>query len=175
MKKTIPILAALMLTACGGGYQRIGSLTMLSTRNVDRSQTYELLARNVEGRAKSKQDNTLQQATDEAVGRIAGGEYMMNVAVMVGRKGERVKVVGDVWGVKLGSAQEASAVVTGSAAMKVGDAVLYTPRRKNDKVKAAPITGTIVALRQTTAMIEYRRVTGSVVREVPLAELTVVR
>lgn len=95
MKYLFPF--ALLLASCSP-YQRIGNMTMLSTRNVDSSVKYQPLLRGVEAEAKMRNDDALQEAVDLAVAKAPGGEYLMNVAVYVKENGRKVKVRGDVWG-----------------------------------------------------------------------------
>lgn len=98
MKKTILILLAttLMFSSC---YRRIGDLTILANRNVNLKSDYVLLKRNVEGKCKSKKQDALEIAVDRAV-ESADGEYLMNVKVFVKKNGTKIKVIGDVYGVK---------------------------------------------------------------------------
>lgn len=96
MKKLIAIGLLGMLTSC---YNRIGDLNMASNRNIDSSQEYVLLQRNVTGKGKSNSTDALEQALDDATIKWQG-EYMMNVAVYVKANGRKVKVVGDVYGIK---------------------------------------------------------------------------
>ena len=99
MKKIIAImLLALVTFSCG--YKRIGDLTMVSNRNVDKSANYVLLQRDVEVKIKTKKKDYLELAIDEAVQNVEGGEYMMNVKLFIKRNGKKIKVQGDVWGLK---------------------------------------------------------------------------
>jgi hypothetical protein len=96
MKQNLLIVAALMMfTACS--YKRIGTLTMVSTRNVNTSKVAHELMRDVEGKSKSTDDDKLQSAIDAAVRMHPQGEYLMNVTVLVS-DGNIIKVKGDVWG-----------------------------------------------------------------------------
>jgi hypothetical protein len=95
MKYTFLLFIALTATSCG--FNRIGSLTMASSRNIERSAPYELLRRNVEGVSKLKEDEALNEAMDDAVLKVPGGEYLMNVVIKV--SGRKVKVIGDVYGI----------------------------------------------------------------------------
>ena len=95
MKKIIIISISLFsLSSC---YNRIGDLTLIANRNVDSSQKYTLLARNVTGKAKTKKKDALERAVDKATESV-NGEYLMNVKVFVSWNGKKVKVEGDVWG-----------------------------------------------------------------------------
>ncbi len=95
MKKTIFAFGAiLMLSSC---YNRIGDLNMLSNRNIDSNKEYVVIARNVEAVAKTKKKDALERAVDKATESV-NGEYLMNVKVFVAANGNKIKVVGDVWG-----------------------------------------------------------------------------
>lgn len=98
MKKSIYLVIILLFILSGCTFKRIGSLTMVSTRNIDQTKNYVLLARNVEGISKMKHDDPLQEAIDEAVLSIPGGEYMMN-AVVYYKDGKKMRVRGDVYGI----------------------------------------------------------------------------
>ncbi len=168
--KALPLLV-LAATLCSCGYQRIGSMTMISTRNVDRSAEYQPLMRGVEAKAKMKHDDALQEAVDQAVAQAPGGEYLMNAAIYVKMNGRKVKVRGDVWGHPRKEGV-AAPVQTGHGELKVGDRVAITPST-GGKVT----NGVIVGLRNTTAMVEYdtkalNGTTKKVMREVPFERLT---
>lgn len=96
MKYTFFLIIAAAMMSCSG-YNRIGSLTMASSRNVDSSENYQLLQRNVEGTSRLKVEEALNEAMDDAVLSVPGGEYMMNVVIKV--SGRKVKVIGDVYGI----------------------------------------------------------------------------
>jgi hypothetical protein len=96
--KHLPIILFVALVATSCSYRRVGSLTMVSTRNVNPAEPGQLVMRNVEAKAKTKHDDALQEAIEEACRMHQGGEYMMNVAVYVKSNGNWVKVRGDVWG-----------------------------------------------------------------------------
>jgi len=94
MKKLL-FLSMLVLSGCS--FQRIGNLTMVSTRNIDTSTNYVELKRNVSGTSKMRKGDALQEAIDEAVNSVPGGEYLMNTVVYV-KDNRIVKVTGDVYG-----------------------------------------------------------------------------
>lgn len=161
MKKpfTYALLASLALSSCS--WQQMGSLTMVSTRNVDQSKEYAIVARAVEARVNSR-GNALQAAIDKAVTQVPGGEYMMNVNVYVNKNGERVRVTGDVWG----HAQAAATSGDGrTAAIQPGDAVVW-------KQGSAIFSGTVVSLQGLKAVVEYDRNGQARMREVDLKKLT---
>lgn len=163
MKYTSLLLAALLLTSCGG-WQRVGQMTMVSTRNVDGAQPYVLLVRGAEATAKMKQDDAMQMAVDAAVAQHPGGEYMMNVSVYVKENGKAVKVNGDVWGIA-SAANTASSVVTGSSDMRTGDRVAF-------KLGGHVTEGTIVGIRPTSAVVEYTSGTKQLMKELDYSKLT---
>ncbi len=164
MKHTTTFIAAILVaTSCS--YNRVESLTMVSTRNVDPTKPGELILRNVEAKAKTKHDDALQEAIEEACRQHPGGEYMMNVAVYVKGNGNWIKVQGDVWGRPV-QQDVATPVQTGGIDLAVGHTVAF-------KRQGKLVTGTIVGMRPSTALVEFTKSTGGKdMREVPLGELT---
>lgn len=167
MRYLIPIVLVAMAAGGCTSWQRVGQLTMLSTRNVDSGKPYTLLLRGVEADAKMRKDDALQAAVDEAVAQHPGGEYMMNVQVLVQSNGKRVKVQGDVWGLP-NEAGTAPASATGTASMAVGNRVAF-------KLAGKLTEGTIVGMRTTTALVEYDGSAGKKMKEVELTKLTLLR
>lgn len=101
MKKLILIFAVIAFCSCSS-WQKIGVLTVASTRNFETEKKYVCAARYVDSsklRGKVykniETDEPLQDAINKAVNSVAGGEYMANVSIYT--KGNRVKVIGDVW------------------------------------------------------------------------------
>lgn len=84
------------LTSC---YNRIGDLTLVSNRNFDTSANYELVERNVTAKVKSKKRDALERAIDKAT-ESKEGEHMRNVKIYVSWSGKKIKVEGDVYGIK---------------------------------------------------------------------------
>ena len=95
MKKTLVILSSLLLASC---YQRIGKLTIISTRNIETSTQYVLIAKDVTAKAKTKKNQALEIAIDKAVKQFPKGEFMKNTILEVSKSGRKIKVIGDVWG-----------------------------------------------------------------------------
>lgn len=89
----LSLAAAICLSSCA--YERLGSLTEVSTRNIDSSQKYELVQKGVEAKATGR--DPLQEAVDRAVAQHPDGEFLRNVVVYV--KPGKVKVRGDIYGV----------------------------------------------------------------------------
>lgn len=162
MRYLLPLVLVAM-AAGGCQYRRVGSLTMVSTRNIDRATEHQLLLRNVEAKAKTKHDDAMQEAIDQAVRKHPNGEFLMNAAVYVKSNGNWVKVQGDVWG-KAGAADVAPASITGTE-MKVGDRVAF-------KLMGKMTEGTIVGMKPTAALVEFEGATGKKMKEVELTKLT---
>ncbi len=132
------------LTSCGS-YVRIGDLTGISNRNIDNSEQYVLLERDVESVAKSEKD-ALEQAVDNMTKEYEG-EFLRNAKIYVKSNGKKVKVIGDVWGI-----QKTNVNVTTNAnakiELKVGDKVVFN--RKGDIVD-----GKIIGLNSDSVIVEY--------------------
>jgi len=94
MKKAlyfIPLL--LLLSSC---YNRIGDLTVVSNGNFDSAAEYVLVARSVEGKAKTKKGDPLESAIDKVV-MENNGDHLRNVKIYVKNNGAKIKVIGDVY------------------------------------------------------------------------------
>ena len=91
------VIGLTLLTSCGS-YVRIGDLTGISNRNIDNSQNYVLLERDVEAIANSEKD-ALEQAVDNMTKEFEG-EFLRNAKIYVKSNGKKVKVIGDVWGIQ---------------------------------------------------------------------------
>jgi hypothetical protein len=132
MKKTLFIvMMAIGLTSC---YNRIGSLTVVATRNVDPDGEYVQLRRNVTGDSRINRGQALQEAIEEAVKSVPGGEYMTNCVVYV-RGNKVIRVTGDVHGLKEYQPQMKE------TEFAVGDDVIWLDD-KNRRVKARVIAVT---------------------------------
>jgi|GEM_PF-1549007 len=99
------ILINIFFSSCST-WTRLGTLTMMSTRNVDSKTEYVELARYVDSESKeaknalkntnSESGKKLDLAVDRCIATVPGGEFLKNVQIYV-NQGE-VKVIGDVWG-----------------------------------------------------------------------------
>lgn len=147
MKKANILLSGIILaslTSCGS-YVRIGDLTGISNRNIDNSQQYVLLERDVQAVAKSDKD-ALEQAVDNLTSEYKG-EFLRNTKIYVKSNGKKVKVIGDVWGIQNTNVN----VVTNASAkieLKIGDKVVFS--HKNDI-----IDGKIIGLNSESVIVEY--------------------
>lgn len=98
MKKVITIIAmSSLLTSCV--WNKIGNLTIVSTRNVDSKTEYVLKKKEVSGIAKSSNGDAISEAINDALSKN-DGEFMKNTKIYINNKGTKVKIVGDVWGSK---------------------------------------------------------------------------
>lgn len=100
MKKTLLISflsLGILSTSCK--YTKIGDVTVVSTRNFESKAEYVEIARYVRAKGKAKRGTfALENAIDNAVKSVPGGEFMKNCKVSV--RNDKVKVEGDVWGYK---------------------------------------------------------------------------
>ncbi len=154
MKTTIFFLfVALLFSSC---WTRIGDLSMISNRNIDSSKEYDLLAREVKGIARrGKGSDALERALDKVTVEHKG-EYLMNAKIYVKNNGKKIKVVGDVYGIKEVKAAPSSngvdinvtSSVTKNIEFKTGDTVAF---KKGGKL----VEGVIVGINSTAAIVEF--------------------
>jgi hypothetical protein len=132
------------LVSCGS-WNRIGDLTTIGNRNVDDSKKYTLLTREVEAVAEADAD-AMEQAVDNLTKKYEG-EFLRNVKVYVKSNGEKVKVIGDVWGTQntlINVTTEANAKVT----LNVGDSVVF-------KRKGKLTDGKIIGVNSNLVIVEF--------------------
>ena len=80
--------------------KKIGSLNMISTKNIGNLSDYEQLASYARGNQKKIQKSkakTLQDAMDQTIREVPGGVFLMNATFYL-VKGKYFAVEGDVWG-----------------------------------------------------------------------------
>lgn len=118
MKKTLFIAGTLVLGSCAN---RLGDLTLLSNRNYDKSQEYVLLKQDVHVKVKTKKNDVIERAVDKATSSVPGGEYLQNVTLWVSPSGRKLKLEGDVYGVRPSELPQAGT----HTEWKVGDKVQY--------------------------------------------------
>ena len=163
MKKVFFLVAtSIILTSCGT-YVRIGDLTGISNRNLDDSEKYVLLKRDVEAIAKSKNDDALEQAVDNLTKEYEG-EFLRNAKIYVKNNGAKVKVIGDVWGI-----QQTNVNVTANAnakiELKIGDNVVF-------KIKKDILEGRIIGLNPNFVIVEYQKRKRKKIIELKYDEVT---
>ncbi len=100
MKKLLVCSAiALGFLSSSCKYTKIGDVTVVSTRNFESKGEYTELARYVRAKGKPRDGMfALENAIDNAVRSVPGGEFMKNCKISV--RNEKVRVEGDVWGHK---------------------------------------------------------------------------
>ncbi len=99
MKNSIIIFVlSLMIQSCAS---RIGTFTIISTRNIETGKKYEEISRYKNGNGK-----TIENAIENCIKKEKGGEYVVNCKIYR-RNGiirvlfsGRYKVQGDIWGIK---------------------------------------------------------------------------
>lgn len=126
--KNLLLVGALpvFLSSCGS-WVRIGDLNAISNRNLDDSKQYVLLNREVEAEADSDND-ALEQAIDNLTKKYEG-EFVRNAKVYVRDNGKKVKVTGDVWGIR--NAQvNVSTSANANIQLNIGDSVVFKKKGK---------------------------------------------
>lgn len=106
------LIVMMSLTSCMV-FNEAGRLNLVSVRNIDSKTNYQLLQKNVEYTKKEMRQNckkTIEQAIDDVVKKVPGGEYLMNAKINVcvipgnlfnGYQPSLYYVVtGDVWGIQ---------------------------------------------------------------------------
>jgi hypothetical protein len=120
MKTTFNFLFSLIIVlvtvSCSSKITQIGRVNMVSNRNVNPNLEYMLIASYTGSKSDLKKSKapTIEDAVDQAVRRVPGGEFLMNTKIFL-VDGKYIAVEGDVWGNK-----EAS-----HKGFKVGDRVTW--------------------------------------------------
>lgn len=121
--------------------KQIGKVNMISNRNVDPKLNYDVISTYSGGsnrELKKSRAKTIEDAIDQTVRKIPGGEFLMNAKIYL-VNGQYIAVEGDVWGVTSNVAYRG---------FKVGDKVTW-------KAKGNFITGTIKSLKDDkTCLVE---------------------
>jgi hypothetical protein len=114
------LLIAIIFSSCTA-VKEIGKINMISTRNVDPKLDYKSLnsyAGGSEHELKKSKAKNIQEAVDETVKKIPGGEFLMNAKIyLISEK--YFAVEGDVWG----STRDANGI--SFRGFKVGDKVTW--------------------------------------------------
>ena len=138
--------AALLMQSC---YYRIGTVTMISTRNVESKLDYKLIKKYVSAKAKTKNDDVMQVTVDKAVKQCPEGEFLKNATFSVKGNGRKMKVVGDVWGLPTVN-KNVEISVNAKVEFKEGDEVAFKTMG-NGKI----IQGKIIGINANTAIVQY--------------------
>lgn len=115
--------------------KEIGSLNMISTRNIDTNFHYQLVASYSGGskkELKKSEAKTIQDAMNNTVRKVPGGEFLMNAKIYLVDK-TYFAVEGDVWGTQIATYR----------GFKVGDKVTW----KKTFIVSSFKTGIIQALK----------------------------
>lgn len=109
MKKIIilSVSAMAVLSSCST-VEDLGKLNMVSDRNIDTKMDQYVLLKNYAGGSKKEikkalkktKATSIDEAVDETVRNVAGGEFLKNVKVYAVKKKKKVYLLveGDVWG-----------------------------------------------------------------------------
>jgi phage tail sheath protein FI len=157
MNKLLLLCAIVFFSSCAVTIKQIGSVNMISNRNIDGSTNYVLLKSYMGANQKELRKSkavTVQDAIEQVVKSTPGGEFLKNVKLYTTSK-KYFAVEGDVWGFA------ANANFQGFA---VGDKVKWTKLFKN-------YTGTIVDLKNDKACT-IKRDSDSNITEVDYTDLT---
>ncbi|MEI6755182.1 MAG: hypothetical protein WCK78_18725 [Paludibacter sp.] len=121
MKKIIYLMFVVVISFSGCStlkVKQIGKMNMISNRNVNPNLQYQLIS-SYSGGSKSElrksTAKTIDEAVDQTVRKIPGGEFLMNVKIYA-IDSTFYAVEGDVWGVPL---------VNGYRGFKVGSKVSW--------------------------------------------------
>jgi len=103
MKKVIlSIIPALLLTSCGPSVKLIGTVNMISNRNVSTKESY-IQVKSYSGDSKKElsrnKGKNVQEALDNLVRSVPGGEFVMNAKIYI-IDTKYYSVSGDVWGLE---------------------------------------------------------------------------
>ncbi len=131
------------LISCGS-WVRIGDLNAISNRNLDDSKDYILLNREVEAEADSDND-ALEQAVDNITKKYEG-EFLRNAKVFVKDNGKKVKVIGDVWGIR-NTQVSVNTSANANIQLNIGDSVVF-------KKKGKLIDGQILGINSNLLIIQ---------------------
>lgn len=156
MKKSLQLIAAafvmsLFFSSCVS-VKEIGDLNMVSTRNVESDAHYTLISTYIGGdktEIRKSRSKTIDDAINQTVKSIPGGEYLKNVKIYEvyhGKNNSYYAVEGDVWGLSNGAA-------VSYRGFKVGDKVTWKAGPLGDKKF---VTGIITSLKSDKTCLVKR-------------------
>jgi hypothetical protein len=99
--KNLALLSLLLVFGCSPKPIQIGHVNMISNRNISSGTNYDVLQKFSNSGTKQLQrskSKTVNDAIDNVVKAVPGGEYLMNAKLY--RVGKNYAAEGDVWGVK---------------------------------------------------------------------------
>lgn len=139
MKKIVLFISIIALTVSCTSVKQVGSMNMVANRNIDLENYYELLSTYAGGNKddlKKTRASSVEDAIDQTVRSVPGGEFLMNAKIYLIR-GQYFAVEGDVWGIK--------SRVT-HRGFQIGDDVIWKKRRTYK-------TATVVSLKDNNSCI----------------------
>lgn len=106
MKKFTFLAILVALLASCSSYERLGSFTSVSTRNMDSKTDYVILSKYTTCTVKAKKAkkmnvDPLTFAAEECVKEQPGGEFLRNVKFYRTKNGKTYKIEGDIWGFQM--------------------------------------------------------------------------
>jgi len=111
------LILAVGITSCTS-IKQIGKVNMIANRNIDPKLDYNVIATYSGGsqrELKKSKALTIEDAIDQTVKKIAGGELLMNAKIYL-VKGKYIAIEGDVWGISSN---------TSYRGFKIGDKVIW--------------------------------------------------
>jgi hypothetical protein len=160
--KTALIISLGFLFSCAK-YNRLGDFTVISNRNIDSGLKYEIVARNVEIKVKTKNQDALEAGIDELTAKYEG-EYLMNAKLFMKQNGKKFKIISDVYGFQKVSRNISSSVAL-DIEFKIGDKVAF---KNGNKL----ITGKISGINEDGGIIEYSTNNKIKRKQIAFKELT---
>lgn len=138
MKKISVFLLIIVLATSCVSVKQIGKVNMISTRNVNPNLEYQLISSYSGGSKKELKKSrsvTVEDAIDNTVKKVPGGEFLMNCKIYVVNS-QYIAVEGDVWGVRSSPSYRG---------FQVGTKVTW--KKKNILKGSQFLTGTITLLK----------------------------
>ena len=163
------VVVSLLMTSCGSVTQ-IGKVNMIANRNVDPNAKYQAISTYSGGSTKELKKSTatsIEDAVDQTVKKVPGGEFLMNTKVYVINK-KYIAVEGDVWGLP------SEKVFRG---FKQGDRVTWKNKSilNNPLGSAKYLKGTISALKDDkTCLVQVDNVDNKTV-SLSYDEITIIK
>jgi hypothetical protein len=140
------LATALCLSGCVHLYEA-GDLTIVSTRNFETTKSYKRLKSYAgvgKKEARRSKATSIDQAVDETLRSVPGGEYLTNANVYVLSKGKKAyyHVTGDVWGLETDEPAELRG-------FRVGDKVSWRANGQGNRVEGTILSLTVGDKKQT--------------------------
>ncbi len=161
MKNLIFVLLTFLSLSVFAGHKQVGAVNMISNRNIDSKTDYVLLKTGTDisnDFIRKNKASTLDQAINNTVAEVPGGEFMKNVKIYM--DGDIFIVNGDVWGI----ATEAN-----FEGFKIGDKIfIKNSLLKSVKEKFTP--GVIIGFKDRKSCLV--KTNAGAVKEVNYADIS---